>query len=253
MDYFSPLSIPKVYEKQIEITNTQNDDWYMTLTYNPVECTFMISIGWQGFIEWHKLEAMDVICFYRPVPRVHNNHFLIDYIKGEDAETDNIVQEFRIVISKEDIRIHFPAVKIPAVTHKMERLYFTDTQNKDWCMKIIFSSQVDLYMIINGWGRFVKKHNLEAMDVIRFYKSFQPLHGWHFLIDCVKGEKANDSMIELRKAKNDGNGGDGSKKGGYNKEGRDRGGVSESGGNSCRKGKMIFYWGWKNEAGKGQS
>ncbi|CAL5353433.1 unnamed protein product [Camellia sinensis] len=268
MDYFSPLSIPKVYEEQIEITDTQKDDWYMTLTYDPVECTFMISIGWQGFVEWHELEAMDVIRFYRPVPRVHNNHFLIDYIKGQDAETNNIVQEFRqenflfqlqltptdvgycrIIIPKEDVRTHFPAVKIPTVTHKMERLYFTDTQNKDWCMKIIFSSQVDAYMIINGWGRFVKKHNLEAMDVIRFYKPVQPLHGWHFLIDCVKGEKAKDSMIELGKAKNDGNGGDGSKKGGDNKEGGDRGGVSESGGSSCGKGKIICCWGWKNQRG----
>ena len=63
---------------------------------------------------------------------------------------------------------HFSALRIPVPSHKMERLYFTDARNKEWCLKFMFLS--GMYMIVDGWEGFVNQHKMDAGDAIRFYK-----------------------------------------------------------------------------------
>ncbi|CAL5427155.1 unnamed protein product [Camellia sinensis] len=59
----------------------------MTLTYNVGESSalkfFVITIRWKGLVDCHGLKATDVIRFYKPIPRLHNKHYLIDYVKAQ--------------------------------------------------------------------------------------------------------------------------------------------------------------------------
>ncbi|CAL5353449.1 unnamed protein product [Camellia sinensis] len=45
----------------------------------------MLSDGWDGFVNKHGLEAMDVIRFYKPVQPLHEGHCLIECVKREEA------------------------------------------------------------------------------------------------------------------------------------------------------------------------
>ncbi|CAL5424894.1 unnamed protein product [Camellia sinensis] len=126
-------------------------------------------------------------------------------------------------------------------------------------MTIFFVEVHDAYIILDGWGGFVNKHRLEAMDVIRFYKPVQPLHERHFLIQCVKrGEAAVAAKAEagttshdgeLDGAKKDGNEGNRANKGGKNHGGSGGGGGEgqSRGDGSPRKGKITCCWTWKNK------
>ncbi|CAL5353446.1 unnamed protein product [Camellia sinensis] len=79
--HFLPMN--RVLIHQIVITNTRNDNWFMSLTYNAPKGSALITSGWQGFIDWHGLKALDVIRFYKPILGLHPKHFLIDYVKAE--------------------------------------------------------------------------------------------------------------------------------------------------------------------------
>ncbi|CAL5353434.1 unnamed protein product [Camellia sinensis] len=200
-NHFPPiLTHPPNYEHQIEISDTQNRNWNMILVYHNMLGAFIIKKGWHRFVVGHGLEAMDVICFYKPLLRLHDKHFLIQHVKREESETDNrpefkpenFLFELRLttscagdrwlVLPKEKVRNHFPALNNPAG----RKLNFTDARNKDWTMTFFFVKDLGVYMLIDGWEEFVKKHGLEAQDVIRFYKPVQPLHEGHLLIECVK-------------------------------------------------------------------
>ena len=42
---------------------------------------------------------------------------------------------FGLMLTKEIVRTHFRAVRIPDETQKIERLYFTDKKNTGWCVQ----------------------------------------------------------------------------------------------------------------------
>ncbi|CAL5424889.1 unnamed protein product [Camellia sinensis] len=277
--HFPPLltHIPYYnYEHQIEVSDTQNQNWKMTLVYNSLLRAFIIVRGWHRFVVSHGLEFMDVICFYKTLSRLHDKHFIIEHVKRGEAETDNNPPEFKpenflfelqltsgyvsdnwLKLPKEEVRNHFPEIEIPPGI----RLNFTDARNEHWTMTIFFVEGHDAYIILDGWEGFVNKHRLEAMDVIRFYKPVQPLHERHFLIQCVKrGEAAvvaeaeagtTNHDGELGGAKKDGNGGNRANKGGRNHggSGGGGGGGQSRGDGSPRKGKITCCWTWKNKLG----
>ncbi|KAL6978822.1 hypothetical protein U1Q18_020490, partial [Sarracenia purpurea var. burkii] len=212
--YFPPLAVPLGGEapkkvETLQLTDSESLEWYMPVTYFRDERAFMILRGWQEYADLYNLKPFDLIRFYRPVPRLNTHHFLIEHQKKEQ-ESDADGPEFRpenflfrleldssdigyrrIFIPKEEVTNHFPEIKVTR-RNKMT-MRFTDAQNKDWYMDIILYNPYS-YMIIDGWSGFVKEHNLEAMDVIKFYKPVQPLHMKHFLIEYVKreGEKVGD-------------------------------------------------------------
>ncbi|CAL5353452.1 unnamed protein product [Camellia sinensis] len=61
--HFLPMNRVSIH--QIVITNTRNDNWFMTLTYNAPKASALTTSGWQGFVDWHGLKALDVIRFYK--------------------------------------------------------------------------------------------------------------------------------------------------------------------------------------------
>ncbi|KAL7201108.1 hypothetical protein ACSBR1_032923 [Camellia fascicularis] len=111
---------------------------------------------------------MDVTSFYKHPSRLHNRHFLIQHVKAGELKTEN-PPEFKaenflfevqltssyvshnwLKLPKEEVRNHFPAIMVPDGTRKLERMNFTDAQNKEWRMRIAISEEIDAYMIIDG-------------------------------------------------------------------------------------------------------
>ncbi|KAH7848332.1 hypothetical protein Vadar_001416 [Vaccinium darrowii] len=213
IDHFPPL-IPGfqiAYWERIRMTtpdkNAQNHrDWLMIVTYDPEECVFKInSVKWQKFAHHHNLKAMDSLRFYKPFPRAENNNFLIEHVSGDNEITsdpefkrENFLFERKldlyevrsngrpVTLAKKVVKEHFPAVRVPAETHKLERLYFTDSQNKEWCWKIYFSFG---NYVIEGLEGFVNEYKVDVGDVVRFFKvdGNEPLESQrHFLIEHVR-------------------------------------------------------------------
>ncbi|XP_057512760.1 uncharacterized protein LOC130794812 [Actinidia eriantha] len=219
-----------LYEILISNARAQNNDWIMTLIRNPGKQAFMITRGWQGFVDWYNLEAMDLIRFYRPEPRPHGNHYLIECVESEKLLAENNViapiisdtniPEFKkenklfditfsplmrlfIFISEETFRKLFPGNEIPAqIPYKAMRLKFTDAGNKDWCIKIELHEGVEFYELTEGWKEFVNHHNFISEDEIEIYKPVQPLHSRHFLIK--KRDEVWTNLTQHRKEKPDG-------------------------------------------------
>ncbi|XP_057498347.1 uncharacterized protein LOC130782904 [Actinidia eriantha] len=254
LDHFPPLANrQKTYEEEAEISDTQNNYRLVTITYDRSECAFLIKNSlWKRFVDRHGLRVKDVIRFYRPDPCPQGqNRYLVDFVKrGEENEADN-VPEFkqdnflfglpltscdvwyrRLVIPKAEVGIHFPGIRVPSETHKMERLNFTDKHNKSWCIKIVFNGHLDSYMLINGWEGFVQNYNLEEGGTVKFYKPVQPFDSHDFLIDYVERREVGTSSSQSGTEKNDGS----DERGGGHKQG-DREGRKKSRGGGSRKGK----------------
>ncbi|KAL6978825.1 regulator of (H+)-ATPase in vacuolar membrane [Sarracenia purpurea var. burkii] len=184
--------------------------WHFPVTYYDEERAFIITKRWPEFHDRHKLQPLDMIRFYTPVPQLGPNHFLIESEKqisgiaydpiqpGEIPEfrtenflftlelsPKNIGSERRLLIPEEKVANHFPGVQISESSHDEEILRFTDSQNKDWYMDITRHDSKD-YVVMGGWSEYVKEHSLDAEKVINFYKPVQPAHAKHFLIDWVK-------------------------------------------------------------------
>ncbi|CAL5440960.1 unnamed protein product [Camellia sinensis] len=79
--HFLPMNRVSIH--QIVITDTRNDNWFMTLTYNAPKGSALITSRWQRLVDWHGLKDLDVIRFYKLILGLHPKHFLIDYVKAE--------------------------------------------------------------------------------------------------------------------------------------------------------------------------
>ncbi|GFZ02077.1 hypothetical protein Acr_15g0006860 [Actinidia rufa] len=236
----------------------------MTLRCDLSEYAFMMdnewSNWWSELVRWHKLKAMDVVRFYKPLQPLQENHYLIDFVKRSQQVasipefrrenylfkvqvTAASIMSRRLIIPTEAVRSHFSAVGIPAETHGMERLYFTDAQIKEWIVKImVYDSSNPTYILILEEA-FVSEYDLENEDAIKFYKPVQPLNSRHFLIEFVKRGEAVTDTSQSGSAENEGDGDDG----GQGSSSRDDGTRGDSnrqvGGHSGgRKGKRF---GWK--------
>lgn len=153
LKYFPSLANrQETYEEKIEITDTQNRDWSMTLKYLRSECFFVMDSNWQSFLFRNPFDGNDVINFYKPLPVCYNNCYLVELAKRrypgiihelnpekflfELPLTDVDILCKSLFIPTKEVKSHFLAVGIPAKTHHMERLYFTDERNGEWRMKI---------------------------------------------------------------------------------------------------------------------
>ncbi|GFZ01878.1 hypothetical protein Acr_15g0004870 [Actinidia rufa] len=152
-----------------------------------------------------KMKAKDVVRFYTPLPcSPDKQYMLIDHVK-RNPQDDAVIRHldctskyfifhhqltyfdlnYGLLLSKVEVRNHFRVVGIPAETHNVERLYFTDAKNTDWCMKITMFN--DWYTINGpGWDQCVKDYHLEPGDFISFYRCVQPFNSRHFLIRLQK-------------------------------------------------------------------
>ncbi|KAL6967987.1 hypothetical protein U1Q18_033791 [Sarracenia purpurea var. burkii] len=201
-----------IFREDILISDAQNYQWPMRFIFYPRRKTCTITRDWQRFVDFHRLEAKDLIRFYRPHPRAHDMHYLIEIIENEklvhtdssstvpdkvpEFKPDNFLVELqltyidvsfdRLIILEEDVWNLFPAARIPPRSHFKERLKLTDANNKNWCMKMAFHSRIETYIVVEGWGDFVNEHKLNTLDTIKFYRPVNPLHPRHFLIECVK-------------------------------------------------------------------
>ncbi|CAL5349813.1 unnamed protein product [Camellia sinensis] len=213
-----PPPAERISREKLEFVDTKDNSWPMTLTYSPVERAFVITNKWDEFIRYHNLEVADVIKFYRPVNPQHGKDYLINYVrkvevddKSDSPDTDdedldmdlfgNLLFEMRltpddmrnrIAIPEEHVLNHFPEIKKPTDEPVTHDYYFTDDQNKDWCMKTMFNHELGGYVIMDGWESFVKQHKLKDMDVMGFYEPAHPSHAIHFILVIVTKEEAQN-------------------------------------------------------------
>ncbi|XP_057512671.1 uncharacterized protein LOC130794735 [Actinidia eriantha] len=208
LDHFPPIPTlsPRCYEEKVNIlSGTQDRVWPTTIRYDPDECVFLLNSEWKGFAQSHEMKAKDVVRFYTPLPcSPDKQYMLIDHVK-RNPQDDAVIRHldctskyfifhhqltyfdlnFGLLLSKVEVRNHFRVVGIPAETHNVERLYFTDAKNTDWCMKITMFN--DWYTINGpGWDQCVKDYHLEPGDFISFYRCVQPFNSRHFLIRLQK-------------------------------------------------------------------
>lgn len=199
---------------RLRFTDCHNKDWETLIIYYADEKAYMFIRGWTELANWHKWDSADVIGFYRPIPRLSIDHFLVKFKRT--TKISPVIPEFRrenflfqieldtgdlgfsrLFMPSKEVEIHFPAIKHVlggSQTRKEEIVRFTDGKNKDWYMDVIYYNAKS-YMIIREWDEFVKEHNLEAGDVIRFYKLVEPLHLRHFLIEIVRKEAGRNPSL----------------------------------------------------------
>ncbi|XP_057484626.1 uncharacterized protein LOC130771004 [Actinidia eriantha] len=209
LDHFPPLGDDREnYAENIQFTFPEDLNLVITVIYDNSEAGFVVeSNWWKRIVKFHKLEARDVVCFYRPSQPSQRYHYLVEFMKRDKDSmilpefkpenflfrlklTESVITYLRLIVPTEDVRNHFPAVGIPSDTHGMERLYFTDAQDKDWCVQImVYLRSCPIHMLILE-RPFAMEYNLEDGDEIRFYKPVQPLHSRHFLIEFGRGGEA---------------------------------------------------------------
>ena len=265
LDHFPPLADRRDnYDEKIKISDPENLHLNMTLKCDLSEYAFVMdnewSNWWSELVRWHKLKAMDVVRFYKPLQPLQENHYLIDFVKRSQQVasipefrrenylfkvqvTAASIMSRRLIVPTEAVRSHFSAVGIPAETHGMERLYFTDAQIKEWIVEIVvYGSSNPTYMLILEEA-FVSEYDLENEDAIKFYKPVQPLNARHFLIEFVKRGEAVTDTSQSGSAENEGDGDDGGQGSSSSDDGTRGDSNRQGGGHSGgRKGKRF---GWK--------
>ncbi|GFZ02003.1 hypothetical protein Acr_15g0006120 [Actinidia rufa] len=249
-------AIPASEFEQLPFSSSRIKSWGICLCVMDNEW----SNWWSELVRWHKLKAMDVVRFYKPLQPLQENHYLIDFVKRSQQVasipefrrenylfkvqvTAASIMSRRLIVPTEAVRSHFSAIGIPAETHGMERLYFTDAQIKEWIVEIVvYGSSNPTYMLILEEA-FVSEYDLENQDAIKFYKPVQPLNSRHFLIEFVKRGEAVTDTSQSGSAENDGDGDD-SGQGGSSRDDGTRGDSNRQGGGHSggRKGKRF---GWK--------
>ncbi|XP_057484625.1 uncharacterized protein LOC130771003 [Actinidia eriantha] len=226
LDYFPYPSKRKhrSYKDEIKVTDSRDRVWTMKLRYDSDECGYIMNSEWHDFAKCHGLRARDKVQFYVSIPLSQENHYLIEYVRTEESGdiisfpevwrlklllerkvTASEVKDRRLIFSMLEVRNHFSVIKIPAETHDVERLCFTDALNKDWWFKIKFYfADESIYLVTGGWEEFVNEYQVEAGDVIQFYKMVQPFCPRQFLILHIKKGRGDEAA--KTSARNDGGG-----------------------------------------------
>ncbi|KAG5567268.1 hypothetical protein RHGRI_002731 [Rhododendron griersonianum] len=85
-EHFPAIRIPKRSQKKVVVkfTDAQGKNWYMEIVRYAAE-KYMIIKWWDEFVKNHRLEAMDVIRFYKPKNHSHSKHFFIEIVKKKDG------------------------------------------------------------------------------------------------------------------------------------------------------------------------
>ncbi|KAI8574250.1 hypothetical protein RHMOL_Rhmol01G0340500 [Rhododendron molle] len=85
-EHFPAIRIPKRSQKKVVVkfTDAQGKNWYMEIVRYTAE-KYMIIKWWDEFVKNHRLEAMDVIRFYKPENHSHSKHFFIEIVKKKDG------------------------------------------------------------------------------------------------------------------------------------------------------------------------
>ena len=88
-DYFPPVA-GKPFDVRIEVSDPPlNTYWEMILKYDAMERKFFITSGWENF--WNAQDFFDspMIYFYKPVPCLHDKHYLIEYVRLQEWDQAN--------------------------------------------------------------------------------------------------------------------------------------------------------------------
>ncbi|RWW75976.1 hypothetical protein BHE74_00015956 [Ensete ventricosum] len=75
----------------------------------------------------------------------------------------------RLVIPKQHAERFFPLE--PAFADKGLVLSFEDGAGKQWCFRYSYWSSSQSYVITKGWCRFVKEKQLDAGDIVSFFRA----------------------------------------------------------------------------------
>lgn len=214
------------HQGQILVSDSQEDNWGMTIILDDQVCAFVLTRGWQSFVDWHNLEANDWISFYKRQPSLDESNYIIKFQEVEkrmakrgmvrttdvlEFKPENLLFEIDISVlndlsfirlNEDRFKLMFPGHQIVAqIQYKDLRLKLTDTGMKDWCMKLSLRAEDKPYRVWGGWDLFVEMHNLELGDTSRLYKPDKPLHGRHFLIEPLKRQQQKGGKGKDRKGK----------------------------------------------------
>ncbi|KAL6978826.1 hypothetical protein U1Q18_020494 [Sarracenia purpurea var. burkii] len=103
------------------------------------------------------------------------------------------IRHGRLDIPWETAEKYFPPRTEP---YEAESILISDHRNMNWPVKVLNNPQACRYKFMFGWNEFVEAHNLEAMDVVTFYRPIQPSQNYHYFITYAKAqEKALLSFI----------------------------------------------------------
>lgn len=214
------------HQGQILVSDSQEDNWGMTIILDDQVCAFVLTRGWQSFVDWHNLEANDWISFYKRQPSLDESNYIIKFQEVEkrmakrgmvrttdvlEFKPENLLFEIDISVlndlsfirlNEDRFKLMFPGHQIVAqIQYKDLRLKLTDTGMKDWCMKLSLRAEDKPYRVWGGWDLFVEMHNLELGNTSRLYKPDKPLHGRHFLIEPLKRQQQKGGKGKDRKGK----------------------------------------------------
>ncbi|KAG5514803.1 hypothetical protein RHGRI_035999 [Rhododendron griersonianum] len=115
----------------------------------------------------------------------------------EQQLDSNDVERRQIRIPWEKAEKHFPPHTGLNFSHEV---LVSDTRNESWTMRISDHRLKRQYGIEVGWPKFATKYNLEAMDVVRFYRPLNPnpSQKYHYLIECRKSTEGNTRRNEKK-------------------------------------------------------
>ncbi|CAL5427173.1 unnamed protein product [Camellia sinensis] len=82
------LSHRQPHKTAIQISDSQNKDWQMTVAINPRNCNYLVQQGWQEFAAAHNLEAMDVVHFYGAKCPWEVYHYVVKCVKAKKTKSD---------------------------------------------------------------------------------------------------------------------------------------------------------------------
>ncbi|CAK9140919.1 unnamed protein product [Ilex paraguariensis] len=98
----------------------------------------------------------------------------------------------KLTIPRKDA-VHFPALETREKNSDQAILQTVDDENESLEMELSISNDQD-YRITKGWTDFVKKHNLQVKDMVRFYRPARCKNN-KFLIKCERAKQdLNDNI-----------------------------------------------------------
>lgn len=107
----------------------------------------------------------------------HHNHRSVRELLFEKIVTPSDVGKLnRLVIPKQHAEKHFPLTTSTSTTTNNSNvkgllLNFEDGNEKVWRFRYSYWNSSQSYVLTKGWSRFVKEKNLNAGDVVSFYRS----------------------------------------------------------------------------------
>lgn len=200
-DHFPPLVIHPNSNSQetLELIDPLQSKWEMSLTYDDDTHKFIITKGWNSYLQHYHLKPNDSIQFFRPIPQVQFNRF---YIKHE---TNFGPVLFEVTIPRSNrlpmpydlaARYFKPSAAKPPPDHLQEyTLLLTNHLNVTWNMRYVCNEDEKAYIIVRGWEDFAGHYSLKYEDKIQFFERKPRLEGNSFMISHKPGPVILESVL----------------------------------------------------------